>query len=284
MIRAALLPILWLCAGSIALAAEPQAKPTPPGTNAVPYRQESAKPVIESATMKVAFKLGDTTVHALLHQRMSARPTMVNVHDDENTSVEAGKASLEEYGGRLIELVHSGERLISFNFDGRSHAFDPNRMFSDVGITETLKSHSRYSAEAHAEIKAFATRYLQQFALDQEPVIIALHNTVDGTFSVDSSLPTATHGANAASVNVSPNRSKFDFFYVTEKTFFDHLQARDFNVVFQDNQGVTDDGSLSVYFAKKGIPYINIEAGMQHLTNQIEMVKAVREMPNGMSK
>jgi len=273
--------ILWLCAGSIALAAEPQTKPTSARTNAIPYRQQSASPGIESATMKVAFKLGDTNVHAVLHQRKSGRLTMVNVHDDENTSVEAGKANLEEYGGRLIELVHSGERLVTFNLNGRSYAFDPNRIFSDVGIAETLKSHSRYSAEAHAEIKAFATRYLQEFALDQEPVIIALHNTVDGTFSVESFLPKATYGSNADTVHVSPNRSKFDFFYVTDKTFFDYLKARDFNVVFQDNQAVNDDGSLSVYFAKKGIPYINIEAEMKHLTNQIEMVKVVREMLNG---
>jgi hypothetical protein len=277
MTRTALLPFFLICARSLALGAEPQATQT----NAIPYRQESTKPVVESATMKVAFKLGDTNVHAVLHQRMSARPTMVNVHDDENTSVEAGKANLEEYGGRLIELVHSGERLVTFNLNGRSYAFDPNRIFSDVGIAATLKEHSSYSADAHAEIKAFATQYLQHFALDQEPVIIALHNTVDGTFSIESFLPKATYGSNAATVHVSPNRSKFDFFYVTHKTFFDYLKARDFNVVFQDNQGVTDDGSLSVYFANKGIPYINIEAGMKHLTNQIEMVKVVREMLNG---
>ena len=39
-----------------------------------------------------------------------------------------------------------------------------------------------------------------------------------------------------------------------------------------------DDGSLSVHFAKMGIPYVNVEAEMGHLNAQIDMVRAAREM------
>ncbi len=56
---------------------------------------------------------------------------------------------------------------------------------------------------------------------------------------------------------MSRRRSKFDFFYVTEKKFFAYLAERDFNVVLQNNEKVTDDGSLSVHFAKRvGVPGI----------------------------
>ena len=80
------------------------------------------------------------------------------------------------------------------------------------------------------------------------------------------------------SLHVSPNRSRFDFFYVTDRRFFDYLRQRDFNVVLQDNAAVPDDGSLSVYFARQYIPYVNIEAELNHLNAQIEMVRIVREM------
>ncbi|MDB6125678.1 MAG: hypothetical protein JWQ71_4671 [Pedosphaera sp.] len=248
------------------------------GCRTNPHRQARSKPIIQSATMKVDFRIGDTNVSAVTHQKLCNTPTMINVHDDENTSVEAGKINLNQYGGRLIELVHSGERLVTFKLDGKQYSFDPNRVFSDVGIVATLKKHSSYSEAAHKEIKSFATAYLKHFTLDKEPVIIALHNTVDGTFSVESFVPGASLASDAAAAYASPNRNKFDFFYVTDKKFYDYLKARDFNVVLQDNDRVTEDGSLSVYFSRKGIPYINIEAEIHNLNNQIEMVKVTHEM------
>lgn len=227
---------------------------------------------------KVAFQLGADTIHAVVHQFKSASPTMLNVHEDETTSVLAGKANIEEQGGRLIQLEHSGTRLITFRLDGKQFTFDPNRIFSNVGIEATLGKHSEYSALAHEAIKAFVRAYLQKFELEKERVIIALHNTMDPVFSVESFLPSGRLGGDAAATHVNPQRHKLDFFYVTEKNFFDFLKQRDFNVVLQDNAKVTEDGSLSVYFARKGIPYVNIEAEMGRLKTQTEMVRVVREM------
>ena len=48
--------------------------------------------------------------------------------------------------------------------------------------------------------------------------------------------------------------------------------------MLQDNANVPDDGSMSVYFAQRGIPYLNIEAHNDHLQEQIEMVRAARQM------
>jgi hypothetical protein len=119
---------------------------------------------------------------------------------------------------------------------------------------------------------------LRRFALDQEPVIITLHNTVVGDFCIHSFLKAGSLASDAAAVHVSEQQSKFDFFYVTEGEFFDYLKQRDFNVVLQNNESATEDGSMSVYFARKGIPYINVEAEVSHLKNQVKMLRAVREM------
>jgi hypothetical protein len=228
----------------------------------------------------VALKLGDSKINAVVHQKAPAGLTMVNVHDDEDTSVEAGLVDIREHGGRLIELAHSGERLIVFNLDGQKFTFDPNRIFSDAGIKSTLEKHSVYSPAAHAAIKSFAAEFLKHFALDREPVIIALHNTTDGIFSIKSFLPKGKHGAASTETYVSPQRNRFDFFFTTDKRFYDCLKARDFNVTLQDNEHTPDDGSLSVHFARKAVPYLNIEAEMGRLSEQIEMVKVAREMVN----
>jgi len=226
----------------------------------------------------VVFKLGETKITAQIHQNKSARPTMLNVHDDEDTAVDAGKLNILESGGRVIELAHSGERLITFALDGKKYSFDPNRIFSEAGIEATLKEHGSYSNEAHLEIGNFAEEYLRRFALDQEPVIITLHNTVVGIFSVHSFLKAGYLASNAAAVHVSEQQSKFDFFYVTEREFFDYLKQLDFNVVLQNNLTVTEDGSMSVYFSRKGIPYINIEAEVSHLKNQVKLLRTARKM------
>lgn len=225
-----------------------------------------------------AFKLGDDKIHVVVHRKPPATLTMINVHHDETASVQAGLASIKQRGGRLIEFVHPGARLVAFRLDGKNYTFDPNRIFSDIGIKATLEKFGDWTPAGHETVKAFAAEYIRQFALDQEPVIIALHNTTDGIFSIKSYLPDGPHGSATAETYISPNRSPFDFFFATDKWFYDYLKARDFNVTLQDNANTPDDGSLSVYFARKGIPYLNIEAEINHLTEQIEMVHVAREM------
>lgn len=228
--------------------------------------------------MRMPFVIGDTNVHALVYQHDQLAPTFINVHDDENTSVEAGKAVIDETSGRLIELAHSGKRHLRFTVDGEDFAVDPNRIFSDAGIRATLERQGAYSSGAHWAVKQFARQFLERFGLRREPVIVALHNTVDGNYSIESYRAGAQHATAAAELHINTNRSRFDFFYVTDRRFFDYLKQRDFNVILQNYANVPDDGSLSVYFAMKGIPYLNIETELGQLDRQIEMVRAVRVM------
>lgn len=224
------------------------------------------------------FHVGNTVLVARVLQRGPSKPTMVNVHDDENTSVLAGRAVLRQSGGRLIELDHGGKRHVTFHLGGERYHFDPNRIFTEAGIRSTLTRQGNYSEAAHAEVRRFATQFIEAFALDHEPVIIALHNTGKGGLSINSYQPDRELNRAAAQVQESTQRSAGDFFYATDERFFLWLKARDFNVMLQDNATVPDDGSLSVYFARKGVPYLNVEASMDHLDQQIEMLSAVRQM------
>lgn len=258
--------------------------PTPAPLNLLPWLgvlllcvTGCASSATRKSTSK-SFQIGETIVHARVLQVGKPTPTMLNVHDDENTSVRAGKAVLKKSGGRLIELSHSGKRHIVFHLDSQTYRIDPNRIFSPDGIHATLERGKNYSEAAQRAVAQFTAQFLEAFALDHEPVIIALHNTGGGGLSINSYLANGDKPTTASAVHVSTNRFAGDFFYVTDRSFFDYLKARDFNVTLQDDAHVPDDGSASVYFARKGIPYLNIEADEHHLTEQIEMVRVAHEM------
>jgi hypothetical protein len=230
-------------------------------------------------TSKHLMQLGDTTVQARVVTCKHGGPTMINVHDDENTSVAAGLAVLRESGGRLIELIHSGKRFVTFKLGDTQHHFDPNRIFSDDGIRATLSSRGgNYSDAAHAEVREFARRIIDGFQLDREPVIVALHNTDGRGLTIQTYSQGGTKKSSSSQVHVGKDRAAGDFFYVTDRRFFDYLCARDYNVTLQDDANVPDDGSLSVYFARRGIPYVNIEADVKHLDEQTRMVRVVQDM------
>ena len=225
-----------------------------------------------------SFQLGETSVQVRITHGREIGPTMVNVHDDENTSVRAGKVVIHESGGRLIELVHSGKRFVEFQLQGQTYRFDPNRIFTDDGIRATLTRQKNYSESAHAAVRDFAQKLIETFELNRQPVIIALHNTGNGGLSINSYQPNRELNRAADRVHESRSRTAGDFFYVTDGRFFTWLKAHDFNVMLQDNANVPDDGSMSVYFARLGIPYLNIEANNDHLEEQIKMVQAARRM------
>jgi len=225
-----------------------------------------------------SFRLGESVISARVSQKGESSLTMVNVHDDENTSVRAGKIVIRESGGRLIELVHRGKRLVEFQFEGQTYRFDPNRIFTEAGIRATLTRQKNYTEEAHAIVHSFAQEFIETFRLDRQPVIIALHNTGNGGLSINSYQPNRELNRAASRIHESKSRSACDFFYVTDERLFTWLKNHDFNVMLQDNANVPDDGSMSVYFARQGIPYLNIEANNNHLEEQIEMVRAAARM------
>ncbi len=221
---------------------------------------------------KVPLSLGNTTIWLVMFGHQPRPWIFFNMHDNENTAVAAGLAILPKTGGFLATLQHTGDRLIRFQLNDSTFVVDPNRIFTDAGIRATLEKYSQYSTTAHAAVKMFARELLQTLGLDTVQWVITLHNNGENEYSVRSYLPGAEYAADARAVYVNPTMDVDDFYFVTDSLLFQKLKYQHLNVVLQQNATVTDDGSLSVYCGKRGIPYVNVEAQHGHQKVQEEMI------------
>lgn len=238
---------------------------------------QSPAPHVEMTLHKVAFQIGETKIHAQSRQFGKGKLTMVNVHDDEQESVDAAVTVLEKCGGRLVELTHSGERRVVFSLDENSYSFDPNRIFSKAGVRLTLRNEVNRDAKvpekAHRAVDEFAAQFIGYFKLDKAPAFITLHNNGDGGLSIHTYEPGGDWAADTDVLHVSSTIDPDEFYFVTDRRIYEELKERNANVILQDNTIKRDDGSLSVFAGRHGIRYINVEAQPEHFQEQIRMIE-----------
>ena len=225
---------------------------------------------LKSLTRQI--RIGETEIGVATIDRPGARYVYINLHDDENTSVEAVQDVLKGFGGRLVELRHGGVRIVAFKLQGKEYRVDPNRIFTPAGVRATLARQSQYSENAAHAVKRFAEELLMLYRIDRADALIALHNNTPGMYSALSYAAGGRYARDAEEVSIRDDTDPDDFFFVTERTVFDALKRRGYNVVLQDNRRVTNDGSLSVYCGKTNVRYVNIEAEHGHRQEQTQMV------------
>ena len=223
------------------------------------------------------YRLGNKKIKIIKYDLEGPGVVWFNMHDDENTSVRAAKKTLRKGDGILAELKHPGGRNIRFRLRGETYAFDPNRIYTPAGRKATLEKFGRYSPQADSLVAGFSA-LITDSLLQGAKIVIALHNNTRGKYSILRYLPGEMYEKDASKVFVHPAMDPDDFFYVTDSLIFEKLKERNQNVLLQNNDSVTDDGSLSVYCGKKGIPYVNIEAQRGHKRVQMQMIETLKEV------
>jgi hypothetical protein len=207
---------------------------------------------------------------------------LLSLHEDEKTAAAAGLALLPVAGGRFVGLLHRGRRELDFTLGAAHYRIDPNRIFSPAGIKATLAHYGEDALSARQSVAAFADSVLSRAGFYQASAIIALHNNHPGGYSVASYLPGGPLSADALAVHLTEGQPADNFFYLTDARLFAPLAAQGFNVVLQDRNHVSDDGSLSVYAARHGVPYLNVEAGRGQLAAQTQMLRVALQLLQGM--
>jgi LCP family protein required for cell wall assembly len=252
----------------------------------MPQGQQAPAPttVAQMQSFTHPLTIGGTNVTLKMQERQGSDTVYINLHDNENTSVDAASAFVQEHGGRLVQLEYgSNARRIKFGLKGKPYEFDPNGMFTDAGIERSLRMYGpkNYSAEAHAAVRSFAKQVVDFAGIDHAPLVVALHNNTPGAFSASSyTHDDARRMADAAAVHTAGSDPD-DFFFVTNEKLFDSLKGSGFSVVLQDNRKGLDDGSLSVYAGQRGIAYANSEAQHGHLAQQRRMLDILANVPLG---
>ena len=278
----------------------------------------AAQPAVRRTQRTVL--LGETAVTVNIYEKEGGRVTFFAPHHNERNAAEAAKDAVARGGGRLVEIVSHDEmgrpvRNLRFSLRGRSYTVDPNRIFTANG------RRCGVAPEAGPAVKDFADGLLEtvfaaggQRLRDGESFVVAVHNNADSDEKTGreraADLTAAaflragrpnnfSHGAfqeQAAGVYLSNREADGDnFILLSTPRLMAHFAERGFNVVVQkpaaelrDGRCGVDDGSLSVYAALLGIPYVNLEADARTGgPRQREMLEAVYELlpkatpPNG---
>ena len=210
--------------------------------------------------------------------------SFLNLHENENTSVVAARSFLYTNGGSLTKFVKkTPSRYVTFVIGKTTYTVDPNRMFTDEGIKASLQTNGMYSDEAAAAVKNLADEVLSIYGFSEQPVVLALHNNGDG-YGADSYLPGGPYANDAEEVFIVPGSNPSDFFYVVDPNLYEAIAQMEYNVVLQNNDTVTNDGSLSYYCGLMGMKYINFEAVAEttaygkQVVLQFDMIEAIKQI------
>ncbi|MEM8600726.1 MAG: protein tyrosine phosphatase [Bacteroidota bacterium] len=226
----------------------------------------------------VALPIGADVARVVVTEQPGCEVDVLVVHDNEDTGVEAAQAVIAERGGRLVDLQHSGARNLAFALRAQggtradSFVVDPNRVFTSAGVGGSLASLSRDTPEARRAVRRFAEQLLAVYG--EPAVVVTAHNNTEGRYAATSYAADGPHARNAAALHLEPGADADDFFFVTDRALFDMLAGAGFNAVLQADTA-TDDGSLSVWAAQQGVPYVNVEAQHGHLAEQTRMMHAL---------
>ena len=223
----------------------------------------------------IYYQLGDSRVPIHIQQfGADGKTVFLNLHANEHTSVEAALPLARQYGGLLIRIENDRKRVIRFRFRGGRYGFDPNRMFSDTGIRESLRELGAYDAAAEEEVRLFAQRILSLLPGEME-WLVALHNNTDGGFSANSYQTGGENERDAARVHRQPGEDPDDFVFTTSEKIFEASVKLGFNSILQDDEGARPDGSLSVYAGGKPWSYVNLETEHGKVGRYREMLEAL---------
>lgn len=234
------------------------------------------KDSLEKLPKKVKkIKLGKENCKFVLTKKTNAIATLFCVHDNENTSIDAFNSLSNANQFNLIELNQHEERLIKYQDKDGIILFDPNRIFTKIGIEKTLEMYNKTAEKKYVKKVQKFSKKLLSFVLKNKksPYIVAIHNNTNDNFSIQSYIDSK----DTQEIYINPNEDMDDFAIVTEAVDFEYFKSKKLNVVLL-GKDFEDDGSLSVYCQINHIPYINLEAENGHVAKQTQMLQATYDL------
>lgn len=234
-----------------------------------------SKPLYIPSEKTVTYKIGNKSIPIKVIQYGSVKDIVcINMHDNEDAALEAAIAVLEVQGGTLIKVENNGQRVIRFKLGNITYGFDPNRIYSRIGIHQTLRDNKRTNPQAVVEIEKFA-QYLLSFIPDSTSCIVALHNNTEGLFSIKSYTTGGERQRDAKAVFENPAEDIDDIAFTTDSLLYQKMSEAGYNTIWQDNEKAKKDGSLSIFCGERNRRYINIETQHGKVVQYIKMMESL---------
>ncbi len=188
------------------------------------------------------------------------------IHGDELTARDVLLEHMKKFRG-LALLVENETRVIKMG----ALEFDPNRMFTSVGLERNLK---RLNPKSTPEERK---RVLDIVGRDREKLLKALTPPANGLLTVvhnNSKGYSVTDEVNISNdVSLAAPAAPNDFLLCTDPKDFALLRKSPFNVVLQSDPKGEEDGSFSRLAAARKIRYVNIEAYKGRVESQRAMLE-----------
>jgi len=197
-------------------------------------------------------------------------PCFVSLHANETTSIVASSS----FDGTHVRLRHKGGRNVNFSYNGVHYTFDPNRIFTATGRAMHVRG-SRKPENVVVESVATLAKQIVAGCGSARP-FVGLHNNTDGSYSFAWYEKGGRLARDAIETYRAPGQDLDDFVLTTVPAIFARAKEAGYNAVLQSPEA-PDDGSLSVFAAKSGIPYVNVEVETGKLTLQQKMLSVVLE-------
>lgn len=251
---------------SVAASAQPSADPIEPGPAGLPV-----------SNTKYFFKIGERKLTIQVQQYGEIKDlAFINMHDDENASVEATKSLLEKRGGMLIEIENFEKRNIQFRMKGTTYTFDPNRIFTRAGTRQTLEFFRKEKVPDYVidEVELLGKWLIRLMPADAK-CVIALHNNTNGNFTINDFLPGRIRNDAAEKAFAAPGQDGDDLFFTTDAAIYNDTKKAGYNTILQANKTARDDGSLSIYYGRRNMRYVNCETEHGKVQQYREMMSAL---------
>jgi hypothetical protein len=231
----------------------------------------------DSALVKTYFLGSDSvSTYTTCFLTCDSNVVFIQLHEDEVTGIEASKEYFEEQGGFLVQLKHTGERLVKFTIRDQLYTVDPNRIYTSKGLRDNLTKFKSFKPEPAIHVASLAKQILNAY-VNNKKLVVALHNNTEEKFSILSYKKGMAEAPNAAKVFINKDMDPDDFILTTDTGIYRRIKDKNINVVLQ-GKNAKDDGSLSIYTQRKKIPYINIEAQHGHVEEQKQMLYAIKDI------
>lgn len=236
-------------------------------------QQDTAEGFLSEVTFR-RFTIGTSAVTVPSFTFDTETPFLfIQLHSNETTAGEVAYKAAHRWGIQFIQIQNKQNRLVTFELQGKTFQFDPNRIFSQEGIKKTLQLSGRYTDGAFREVHRFSDSLL--LLLPPDKPVVAVHNNTDGRFTI-----LQYKDAGIGQVHVNREHDEDDFFITNDEEIFCLLKEHNFNVVLEDVSQMEDDGSLILHCSRENIRYINVEAQHGHHKEQEVMLETVRRILN----